>query len=86
MLTDVFELFQNIYLEIYKLDPVRFFNAPRLVWEASLKKTKVRLDLLTDVDMLLMVKNGHRGGIYRGIYQYAKANSKYNKDYNKNKE
>ena len=47
MLTDVFELFQNICLEIYKLDPVRFFNAPRLVWEASLKKTKVRLDLLT---------------------------------------
>ena len=50
------------------------------------KKTKAKLDLLTDIDMLLMIKRGIRGGICHSVYQYAKANNKYMKDYDKNKE
>ena len=38
-------------LEMYKLDPAKFLSATRLAWQAALKKTKVRLDLLTDIDM-----------------------------------
>ena len=53
--------------------------------ESSLKKAKVKLDLLTDIDMLLMVGKGIGGGICHSIYQYAKTNNKYMKDYNKNK-
>ena len=53
MLTD--ENFRNICLEIYELDPACFVTAPGLAWKAALKKTKVKLDLLTDNDMLLMV-------------------------------
>ena len=49
-----------------------------------LKKTKVRLELLTGTDMLLMVEKGIRGGIYHSIHRYAKANNKYMKNYDKN--
>ena len=42
------------------------------------------MELLTDIDMLLMVQKGIRGGICHSIYQYAKANNKYMKDYDKN--
>ena len=47
------------------------------------KKAEVELELLTDVDMLLMVEKGIRGGICHAIHRYAKANNKYMKDYNK---
>ena len=72
--------------EIYELGPAKFLSAPGLAWQAALKKTKVKLDLLTDIDMLLMVEKGIRGGICHSIYRYAKANNKYMKDYDKNKE
>ena len=42
-------------LEIDELDPAKFLSAPRLAWQAGLKKAKVKLDLLTDINMLLMV-------------------------------
>ena len=53
---------------------------------STCKKSKVKLDLLTDIDMLLMVEKGIRGGKYHSIYRYAKANNKYMEDYAKNKE
>ena len=46
----------------------------------SFKKTKVKLDLLTYIDMLPMVGKGIRGGICHSIYQHAKANNKYMKN------
>ena len=53
---------------------------------STFKKTKVKLDLLTDIDMLLIVEKGIKGGICHSIYSYANANNKYMKDYDKNKE
>ena len=67
-------------LKIYELDPVKFLLAPGLAWQAALKKIEVNLELLTDIDMLLMVEKGLRGGICHEIHQYAKANNKYMKD------
>ena len=66
-----------MWLEIYKLDPAKFLSAPRLVWQAALKKTRVELELSIDTDMLLMVKIGIRGGICYAIHRFAKANNKY---------
>ena len=86
LLADVFENFSNMCIKIYEVDPAKVLSAPGLAWQAALKKTKVKLDLLTDIDMLLMVEKGIRGGICHFIYQYAKANNKYMKDYDKNKE
>ena len=51
-----------------------------------LKKNKVKLDFLSDTDLLLMVEKDIRGGICHAIYQYAKANNKYMKNYDKNRE
>ena len=86
LLADVFENFRNTCIKVYKLDPAHFLTAPGLAWQACLKKTKIKLELLTDVDMLLMVEKGIRGGICHAIYRYAKANKKYMKNYNKDKE
>ena len=72
-------------LQIYELDPDRFLTASGLTWQAALKKTKVKLDFLTNIDMLLMTEKSIREGICHVIYRYAKANNKYMKDYDKNK-
>ena len=84
LLGDVFENFRNKCIEIYELDPAHFLSAPGLAWQACLKKTGIRLELLTDIDMLLMVEKGTRGGICHAIHRYAKANNKYTKNYDKN--
>ena len=73
-------------LKIYQLDSAKFLSALGLAWEAALKNTGVKLELLTDIDMLLMVEKGIRGGICNTIHRYSKANNKYMKDYDKNKE
>ena len=69
-------------LEKYQLDPVYFVSAPGLAWQACLKKTGVKLELLTDIDMLLMVEKETRGEICQATHKYAKANNKYMKNYN----
>ena len=61
MLADVFENFVNKFIERYELDPTHFLSAPGLAWQDCLKKTEVKLELLTDIDMLLMIEKGARG-------------------------
>ena len=56
MLADVFENFRNTCIKIYELDPAHFLSALGLAWQVCLKRTKVKLELLTDIDMLLMVE------------------------------
>ena len=86
ILADVFKNFRRMCLKIYHLDPVKLISAPGLAWQAALQKNEVTLELLTDIDILLMVKKGIRGGICHAIHRYAKANNKYMKDYDKHKE
>ena len=52
----MFENFRNKCIEMYELDPTHFLSAPGLAWQACLKKTEIKLELLTDIDMLLMVE------------------------------
>ena len=59
----------------------KIFSVPGLAWRAALKKTEVKLELLTNIDMLLMVEKGIRGGICHATHQYGKANNKYMKDW-----
>ena len=86
LLADVFENFRNMCIKVFELDPAHFLSLPGLAWQACLKKTNVKLELLTDYDMLLMVEEGIRGGICHAIHRHAKANNKYMKNYDKNKE
>ena len=68
LLANVFENFRNMFLKIYELDLDCFLNAPGLTWQAALKKIKVKLDILTDINMLLMVEESIRGGICHDIH------------------
>ena len=83
LLADVFENFRNKCIEIYELDPAHFVSTTGLAWQACLKKARVKLELLTDIDMLLMVGKDIRGGICYAIHRHAKANNKYMKNYDK---
>ena len=62
----------------YELDPAHFLTASGLLWQAV---TKVKLDLLTDIKILLTVEKGIGCGICHTIYQYVQTNNKYMKDY-----
>ena len=68
LLADVFKNFGKMCLKIYHLDTTRFLSAPGLAWPAAFKKTEVKLELLTDTDMLFMVQKDVRGGICHVIH------------------
>ena len=84
LLADVIENFRNKCLGIYELDPIYFVSAPGLAWQACLEKTGVKLELITDYDMILMIEKGIRSGICQATHRYAKANNKFMKTYDKN--
>ena len=71
---------------MYELDPAHFISLPGLAWQACLKKANIKLELLTDYDILLMVEEGIRGVICHSIHRYARASNKYMKNYGKNEE
>ena len=77
LLANVYEAFRDTCLKHYKLDPVHFYTSPGLAWKACLKHTGIKLELLTDPDMLLMFERGIRGGITQVVHKYASANNKY---------
>ena len=80
LLADVFEEFRNICSENYSLDPAWYYTSPGLSWDALLKHSKVKLELLTDPDMLLMFEKGIRGGISMISNRHGRANNKYMKE------
>ena len=63
LLADVFEYFRDVCLEKYGLDPCHYYTSPGLSWDAMLKTTKVKLELLQDYDKYLMFEAGIRGGL-----------------------
>ena len=77
LLADVFQNFRDICFKNYKLDPAHYYTALGLAWDAALKVTEVKLELLSDMDMLLMVEKGIRGGVSMISNHYGKANDKY---------
>ena len=84
LLEHVVENFRNKCIEIYELDPTHFLSAPGLAWQACLKKTEVKLELITDYLLLMMVEKGIRGGSCLAVHWYAKASNQYMKNFDKN--
>ena len=81
LLADVFENFRKTCLQYYKLDPCHYFTSPGLSWDAMLKMTDIKLELMTDIDMFQFIEKGMRGGISYIANRYGKSNNKYMKTY-----
>ena len=77
LLADVFEEFRRMALEHYKIDPAHCFTAPGLSFQACLKMTGVKLELLTDIDQLLFIEQGIRGGTSYIANRLATANNEF---------
>ena len=71
----MYEAFRDTCLRHYSLDPAHFYTSPGLAWKACLKRTGIKLELLTDPDILLMFERGIRGGITQAVREYTSANN-----------
>ena len=76
MFADVFENLRNKCVELYERDPAHFFDT-WISMTSMFEKAEVKLELFTDINMLLMVEKGIRGGRCQAIHRHAIANNKY---------
>ena len=86
LLADVFERFIKTYLDYYGLDPCHYFTNPGLSWDAMLKMTGIKLDLISDTDMHLFIEEGIRGGISYISKRHSKAINEYMWSFDTNEE
>ena len=86
LLTDVFEAFRDTAISNYHLDPTHYVSLPGFGWDALLKMTKIKLDVISDYDMYLMIESGIRGGMSMISHRHSMANNKYMKDYDASKD
>ena len=77
LLADIFENFRESCVASYGLDPAHYYTLPGFTWDAMLKHTRVKFELLTDIDMIMFIKRGIRGDLRQCSGRYAQAKNKY---------
>lgn len=77
LLAVVFENFRSTCHKIYKLDPAHYYTSPGLSFDAMLMYTRVNIELMTDIEMLMFAEGGIRGGLTQCSIRHIKANNKY---------
>lgn len=81
LLADVFERFRKVSIDNYDIDPCNVYSAPGLAWNAMLKMTGIKLELVTDIEQHLMWESSIRGGNAVIPHRFAKANNRYLPNY-----
>ena len=85
LLADAFEKFIKTYLNYYKLDPCHYFSASGLSFDAMLKMTGVKLNLISDINIHLFIEKEMRGGIFYICKRHSKSLNQYTKNHHKKK-
>jgi len=85
LLADIFENFRDKCIESYSLDPAHYYTLPGFTWDAILKYTRVNFELLTDIDKVMFIERGIRGGLSQCSGRYTRANNKYMQSYDSSK-
>ena len=87
LLAEIFENFRNVCLKNYELDPANYYTSPGLSWDALLKFSEQKLELLSDINMIQFIESGIRGGVSMISHRHSIANNKYMiKNYDSDKE
>ena len=82
LLADVLEDFRSNCQRAHGLDSAHYYTTPGLTWDAMLKHTGIELQLLTNIDIVIFVERGIRGGISQCNNRYSRANNPHVTDYN----
>jgi hypothetical protein len=86
LLADIFTSFRQTCISYYQLDPANYLSAPSLAWDATLLKTGIELDQITDLKTLDFIERMKRGGLcFVGSKRQVRANNKYLKDFDPKK-
>ena len=62
-LVDVFQKLISDSLKLYQLDLSFYFSFAGLSWDAMLKTTGIKLELISDIEKHLFIEKGLRGEI-----------------------
>ena len=81
LLGDVVNNYRNQSREYYSVDPLTFISMPQMAFTVAMAESRQKLQLVKDIDLFLMVKESHRGGICHVNKRHLKANTPGTKDY-----